>query len=79
MMNWTGRVMAQLSYYPSVCLEGPWKTMKNVRIAGVLARIASRHLLNKYLEHYRCTNQVSSIQNTEAQRTHVETGLQYGL
>jgi hypothetical protein len=53
--------------------------MKNVRIGGVLARISSRHLLNKYLEHYRFTSQVSNIQNTKTQRTHVETWLQYGL
>jgi hypothetical protein len=38
-----------ISYYPSVGLEGPWKTMKNVRIAGVLARISSKHLLVKCL------------------------------
>lgn len=62
--------MVQLNYYLSIVLEGPWKIMKNVRIAGVLARISSEDLLDNCLVHYCCTNQLSGIQNAKAQRTH---------
>jgi hypothetical protein len=34
-------------YYPNICLDGLWKSRKNLRIAFLRAEIATRDLSNK--------------------------------
>jgi hypothetical protein len=40
---WREVVVALLRYYPTVCLEGPRKMVKNLRIASALVVIQTEH------------------------------------
>jgi hypothetical protein len=58
---WKEAVMAQLRYYPTICLGRLKKTaQESVRIAGALAEIQTEHHPNMSLEGYHYTNQLSS-------------------
>jgi hypothetical protein len=54
---WKEAVMAQLRYYPSICLGRLKKTtLESVRITGTLAGIQTEHHPNTSLEGYHYTN-----------------------
>jgi hypothetical protein len=44
-MQTYGMVVAY--YYPSICLDGLWKSKRNLRITFLLAEIAAQDISNK--------------------------------